>query len=685
MMGMRRSDPLRIPIFFAVVATLTLLVTNSPRLDAGEDASGGPRILPTMTGHVQVTGGKQIQRAGTHDSRDAYPPHSGSDGRTYADRLVEEARQRRLHEERYWHTLLHYKRTITGIRSLVDDPKFFLSPRGKRDPEAEMEATIRAFFEPDTTAAKHPVCRFVARYYWIKEQLNVNTSMLPVNECEHFRRLISDMQPESTTLVYPTSHMNSPASMFGHTLLMYESESKNKLLAYAVNYSAITTETFGPLFAVKGIFGFYKGYFSVLPYYAKLQEYSDIDHRDMWEYPLNFTREETIRSIMHVYELDGIYSDYYFFDENCSYTLLFLLEAGRPSLNLTDQMPPWVIPLDTIRAAENAGLIMGAVYRPSKTTKVRHIASTLERPSRLLALDVAQGRAEPERILTSELSKGEKARTYDLAVEYLQYLYTRRQLERDVYTDRFVKLLTARSSLGVSEGERYEIRPPPRPEEGHRSSRLQVGFGLRKDEPFQELRFRFAYHTLTDYDKGYPEGSQIVFADTALRYYFRDNQFKLQQMDLVDIVSIAPRDELFKPLSWKIRAGLAQRVMKDRRDHLIAQLSPGGGLAYRIEPLGLFYVMLETDLNVGDALKEEYALGIGGSIGLIRGITDRWNVALSARGMYFGLGDRHSLVDVTLTQNYALTPNLAISLDVSRNKTREFYRTEGKVALNIFF
>jgi len=56
-----------------------------------------------------------------------------------------------------------------------------------------MEATIRAFFEPASADAKHPVCRFVARYYWIKAQLGLNPAMLPVNECEHFARLLAEI------------------------------------------------------------------------------------------------------------------------------------------------------------------------------------------------------------------------------------------------------------------------------------------------------------------------------------------------------------------------------------------------------------------------------------------------------------------------------------------------------------
>ncbi|MCK7512715.1 MAG: DUF4105 domain-containing protein [Desulfobacterales bacterium] len=68
----------------------------------------------------------------------------------------------------------------------------------------------------------------------------------------------------------------------------------------------------------------------MLPYYAKLQEYSDVDHRDIWEYSLNLTEPEIRRMMLHIRELDAIASDYYFFDENCSYLLFSLLEAARP-------------------------------------------------------------------------------------------------------------------------------------------------------------------------------------------------------------------------------------------------------------------------------------------------------------------------------------------------------------------
>ena len=53
--------------------------------------------------------------------------------------------------------------------------------------------------------------------------------------------------------------------------------------------------------------------------------------RDAWQV------EETARMVEHVWELRQVRFDYYFFDENCSFRLLELLEVARPSLRLTDQ------------------------------------------------------------------------------------------------------------------------------------------------------------------------------------------------------------------------------------------------------------------------------------------------------------------------------------------------------------
>src|SRR5512147_799158 len=101
----------------------------------------------------------------------------------YVDVLVATAREMSLQSDRYWDVFLHYKRSGSGKKSLVDDPRFFLAPDGKTNPSAELEATIRGFFREVEAGDDHPRCRFAARYAWLKERLDIDESRLPPAAC----------------------------------------------------------------------------------------------------------------------------------------------------------------------------------------------------------------------------------------------------------------------------------------------------------------------------------------------------------------------------------------------------------------------------------------------------------------------------------------------------------------------
>lgn len=619
----------------------------------------------------------------------AYPqnlaPASQPDA-SYLESLLEEAQRFRLHENPYWHTLLHYKDGLFGLQSLVDDPKFFLAENGKHDPAAELAATLTAFFTPRADDEKPAVCRFVARFEWLKAQLHIDETRLPVSRCKAFDQLVDSIQPESVTLIFPTSHMNSPASMYGHTLLTIRSETGSDLLAHAINYAAVTTETFGPLYIVKGLFGSYKGYFSILPYYAKLQEYSDVNDRDIWEYALDLNANETRRLLMHIYEMQEIYADYYFFSENCSYDLLFLLDAARPSLHLTDQCAWWVIPLDTIREIKKSGLIREAFYRPSRSTKIKDLMSRLPEEGRQSALEISRGTIRAHDFLKRDLPLEEKIRVCDLASEYLQYIYAKKELPESVYIDRFLKTLNARSALGAPEEDvGRHIPAPPRPDEGHHSNRVSFGFGYDDDTPFQELRLRPAYHTLLDNDVGYKPGSQIVFTDFTLRYFSREQKLRLESVDLIDIVSIAPSDDFFKHTSWKLKTDFFRRTGDGGDDPLVYRLSPGFGKAGSNRLLGLSYFMIETEFNLGGALDPGYSLGAGASLGMVRRFNDTWRMTLQARDLFHVLGDRDQLRSATLGQNFQIHRDMSVSLEVSGIWNDHESKVEPVLRWNVFF
>ena len=76
-----------------------------------------------------------------------------------------------------------------------------------------------------------------------------------------------------------------------------------------------------------------------------------------------------------MWELKQIQFDYFFFDENCSYRLLELLQVARPGLQLTTQFPLTAIPTDTVKAILS---YKGVLYRNHLLKGVAKGALSLE-------------------------------------------------------------------------------------------------------------------------------------------------------------------------------------------------------------------------------------------------------------------------------------------------------------------
>lgn len=602
---------------------------------------------------------------------------------SYLDVLLKVAEEKQLYRDRYWEVLLHYKKTLTGVNSLIDDPRFFLSPDGGKNPKNELAATLKGFFKNDLLDDSHPRCRFVARYEWLKNELKIDESQLPVASCKEFDEAYSRIRPKSAVLVFPAAYVNGPASTFGHTLIRIDGDYQSKLLSYATTYAAYADDTNGILYAFKGIFGYYKGYFTILPYYEKIKEYSDLEQRDIWEYRLNLTEDEVSKMLLHLWELKEIYSDYYFFDENCSYSLLFLFEAARPSLRLTDEFGPWVIPIDTLRAMKNEGLVEAVEYRPSKGTKIRHIASLLDERAQISTIGVVAKTLRPEEV--EESDPGEKIKVLDLASELIQYRYNEKELTKEEYQKDFLNVLMERSRLGSPGDGDYRIQAPLQPEEGHGSSRLTLGLGLKGGNFYQEMRYRAAQHELSDPSGGYIEGSEIVFFSMTVRNIPADGGVRLEGLDIINIVSISPRDRFFKPTSWKMKTGFLQKTMPDRDEKLVYHLNPGGGFAFKNDKLGLYYFMVETDLNVGGGYKDSYSIGIGPSIGIIRELTEFWKMNLFANAFYYELGDNHKAYKITAQQVVRLSRNNSLNLDLSWMRDFDVEQSEIKLNWNLYF
>ncbi|HEX3133804.1 MAG TPA: DUF4105 domain-containing protein, partial [Planctomycetota bacterium] len=355
----------------------------------------------------------------------------------HLDQLLAAASAAQLHRDPHWLTLLHYARGVSGLRSLIDDPAFFLSPQGKRDPWAEMEATLRGLLdgrpphagEPDPL---HPglnlpvAARYPARTAWLCQRLAIDPTTLPIASDHELDALLAELRPREAQLVFASGFLRSPASMFGHTLLLVRGAEESQLLAQGINYAASLPEGgFDPFYVFKGLFGFYPGHFSAMAYHRKVQEYSDLDQRDLWEYHLSLSPAEITALMRHAWELRGVWSDYWFFDENCSYNLLFLIQSARPGLQLTSRAGTWVLPVDTVRWITDAGMVQDVTWRPSLATRVRGGRASLGTDADL-AVALARGETELTSIQAAIPDPTRQAQVLDLAGECLHALAGRR-------------------------------------------------------------------------------------------------------------------------------------------------------------------------------------------------------------------------------------------------------------------
>jgi hypothetical protein len=612
---------------------------------------------------------------------------------------VARAQERGLAARREWRALLHYRpdRVGRGVTSLADDPGFFLSPRGAHDPEAELEASVRALVAPEGEAPAGAAalrCRFVERRRWLAESLGLDAAAGSAEGCAAFQEWLAHFDPRALTLVFPEAFMNNPASMFGHTLLRVDAVGAGPdadLLAWAINFFADTGGEGGAAYAVKGILGLYPGFFSIRPYYEKVKEYGDWENRDLWEYELDFSREEILRVLRHLWELDGVRFDYWFFTENCSYQLLDLLEVGRPGLGLIEGRPLWLIPADSVRAAaRRAGLFTDVRWRPSAATRLRHAARGLSPEDQALTLAVARGDLPPEAEAVATLPERRRAAVLTLAYDHLRHEFLARRVAREDSRDLARRVLVARSRVPLAFDPSADVPVPAvRPDQGHGTARLSAGGGVEDGEGYLELRLRPAFHDLLDPEGGYTRGAEIRFLDGALRWFPADERVRLQELIVLDVVSLAPRDRFFQPISWRLDTGLRTRLVPDGEGDLEAasvwRSRAGAGGAWELAG-GLLYAMGEAVLDLGPDLDGEHALGPGAALGWYAGTPgDRWKGHAFARAVRFASGEDTTRLSIGAEQRLSLGGRRALELRASWERDDDEDWLEAALAWHLYF
>ncbi|MBW2723482.1 MAG: DUF4105 domain-containing protein [Deltaproteobacteria bacterium] len=633
--------------------------------------------------------------------------------------LVERAERAGLHNDPVWLALLQIDPGMLGLgkTSSVSTQSFFLAPGGKHNPKKELEATLAGFFDPDVLVkdVEHPQCAFIARRHWLVGRLEISEDEMPLLACEHYENWRVGLGAAGLTLIYPEGFMNNPASMFGHTLLRIDAQGidgqgtdsetdagtgnepgarTEEILGYAVDYVGEPGGDRGLVFIAKGTLGLYPGRFGIHPYYQQLRRYAEWENRDIWEYRLQVDDDELDFLMMHLWEMRGIDHPYLFFTENCSYHLFRLLELAKPELRELDTLRKFVIPIDTVRGAlEVEGFVTDVRYRASPATRLEYKLQQQSKRVRDIARRVANEELSPSSQAVADLPTRDRAAALELAYATLRYSFVKGSREQTSSRGLARSILVARSKVDHrTEDDGLDAAVPPpsiRPDQGHDSAAASLAGGYRDDEAYVDFQFRPAFHGLMDREGGYPRHMQIRFFDVNLRYFPERDRVRLEELTLIEAVSLSPRSEVFQPFAWNLSVGLATRRVSSKgelHDEAVARGDIGGGLAWQPWRWLHVYGLATATLDAGPGLAHDVSLGPGARTGVyLNWPRDRFKSHFFADAREFVVGDRTLRLRAGTQQRLTLSRNTALLLEGTYNRVEGADYLQAELALQLHF
>ncbi|HHP7916564.1 DUF4105 domain-containing protein [Acinetobacter baumannii] len=571
------------------------------------------------------------------------------------------AEQKKLDQDITWQRLMYANK---NQKSEVTYAGYFLSENGKNNLKEELKADISALFIP-TQDNQSIRCKFPARSQWLIQQLGIQENELPQVKCSEFENWIGQIKPYKATLIYATDFMGNPSSMFGHTLLRLDPKDQQQLnlVSYAVNYAATVAGNDNWSYAWKGLTGQYPGEYSLMPYYRKVKEYGDFESRDLWEYELNLSPEETRFLVSHIWEMQHVSFPYYFVSDNCAYRLLGLVDLVKPESHLQEKFNYASIPMETIKAMQQQGLTKAPVYRPALETQLlaqahQHGAS-LAKVAHQLAMKPIKESSET----LKSFSPSDQAKILEMAYDDLYLQFIGRKVEESFAQPQLRQLLALRSQIDLDKQRQEPKRPSTEPTQGHNVRNVSLKLGEVQGDKFIEIGHRQAYHDLIDPQGGYRAGTQLLFLNGNAQW--RDDHLKLEHLDLLEVNSYNPIQPFKTPLTWGFNLGWRQEavhdgVYNDEKQHGVASFNAQVGYSLAdYERKYICYGQVQTYVQAGSNLDKGWRVGVGPTLGCMNQWLEKFNTVVQVELPYWEDQNQWNLRLNTQWQ-YAINSNNAI-------------------------
>lgn len=505
-----------------------------------------------------------------------------------------------------WERLLHLNER--GQKTVIEKHFYLTNSKQPINSLNEYQANLEAMLETANQDSQHAQCQFPARFRFIKKQHP--NYQFPKVECNNYSEWLKTNGADSISLVFASSYLGNPASMYGHILFkLNNNNGQSYLLDQSVNYGALTPDDENMLvYIVKGIFGGYSGYFTEAEFYNNNRLYGNVELRDLTEYELKLTEDEKNLILAHLYEMQSYSLPYYFFKENCGLQIADIISVATGDKYYTEK--PWVLPFEVISQLDERNLIKSEIQLASKQTQFfqQYHALTPEEKRSLLTL-VADEKPKHEKLsIEDKLAKlkhdNSRQKVARAALDYLHVAYINHK-NKTLYNQQRYPILGYLANLEVTPSLINNLDTSPKqssPLQATKPTRISIGLrnqqrkGNTPQRYSQVINFRAANNDSLNINLGRPKFSFLKMLDFTLAA--QNQQLTLEELIFVEIRSIQPKQSTGlnydEDMTWQFKVAFEQDQHSGG-----SYISGGKGVSFRLGHNAVFSTLLNAKAKTG--------------------------------------------------------------------------------------
>lgn len=587
---------------------------------------------------------------------------------TIQDTLFVRASQLNLHNDYQWKKLLH----IEGGAPKINDSSFLFSYPNFSSMN-ELNSSLNAFFKNPFLGDEHAICKFPARYHWIKNRLKIGDNVFPRPKCIQLDQYLQQVKLKDLKLVFAAGDPTSPSGMMGHIffkIIGQKSQGLNR--EYAVSFFTTINSINIPSLLFKGLVTGMKGFFVLRPYAEQEGIYLKEENRNMWEYDLNIPYAVKHLIYLHFWELKNIKIKYLYTQFNCSTIVQDMLSLA--SKNLSTENVLWLTPQKVIRNAKKAKLLGNVYFKASDKQSIKILIDKLKQVKKTNFLDSSKYfRKNDVKALKFSHDKSIKTLESDLLKVYSQYSYINDDISAESFFESNKKIVRDSADRSRKNNTKNTFGT---------LGDIQLSVSYIKEEIGNGLELDFLPYSSTLYEdnRGYFGESDIRLMELGL--LVKKNNFKVNTFNLYSTKSLLPWNSFTRNISSSLEINYKTHYDKNLNGHKAYNISIGKGYTKELSKDFYIYSMLNIGLAYSNNNWYSYLAPEAGAIFYESSYA---KTILEYKCIYNQSSSHEYYHDIKAIQSFFINKNLNLSLEADYRESLTKEKTSSKISLHYYF